>query len=489
MRSYLIFLGIFISINCSAQTLGDLLKELKDATQKVKQNRLENSRLDYSGLSNAGFELAFDEISEKLKGRWVADSNSNCSKNILSGTNFIKGNDGSFKLTNFDENGKLDSDTVLSKIEKLNHNEETYLKLIGTRWFAAENKEYRYELIIVFSGSQFSILNLKLENNFLFKDGYFTKDQSKSRVYYKCQNSNLIVFEKDANKNNKGENFGVKGLNLGLPLPAEYQRLSEKNCKFELNKSNESVGVCYFTTTILELQYITKVYLVNSKIFAVEFIDLITKSENELNTNIKIENGSLKYYSATPPNLRPLQKIRDFSMYANDVISNIINATGDNKNTPDVSKNVLDHNVFNGQYFPPPSLARIFNWEMGLNSAETKWNENQKRFIYEKTSGYSDLLLKFCKNFCKLRGMEFKWNLNNYEIEYSILYPDSITMPYPLYGSFLEYKSKSLLTEAKKISESIQYETKEKLDKNTILSIDRINEIERQKNELRKKDF
>jgi len=281
----------------------------------------------------------------------------------------------------------------------------------------------------------------------------------------------------------------VKGLYLGLPLPAEYQRLSGTNCKFEFNKTNESVGLCYFITTILNLEYIAKVALVNNKIFAVDFIDLITKSENEGNTNIKIENGSFEYYSSTPPNLRPLQKIKDFSMYANDVITNIIDATGDTQNIPVVSKNSYDHSEFNQEFYAPPSLVLISSWEVGLTVDGPQLNENQKRVLYNKLSGYSDKLLTICKNFCKLREMRFIWNLNSYNIKYEIVYPDSNTMPYPLYSSRLTYASEILRNEAKRVIESIQMEKKEKLERNTNLSKDRINEIERQKNELRKKDF
>jgi len=85
--------------------------------------------------------------------------------------------------------------------------------------------------------------------------------------------------------------------------------------------------------------------------------------------------------------------------------------------------------------------------------------------------------------------MRFIWNLNSYNIKYEIVYPDSNTMPYPLYSSRLTYASEILRNEAKRVIESIQMEKKEKLERNTNLSKDRINEIERQKNELRKKDF
>jgi hypothetical protein len=288
-----------------------------------------------------------------------------------------------------------------------------------------------------------------------------TKSESASSVTDDSQKSVSAEQKNTANR----QSFGIKGFTLRGSLPTNT-KITNSNSK-QLGNDNV-LNTVNFETTILEVPFFGIAVLLNNQIAEVYYFDEITVREfqkrEEFTNNIVMTRK-----------LGPLTSY-DFSKVANDLVLLINSSLNNPKGQPRTSKINHDKSIA-GLCFQHSVMKRLNNnSDKGVEQIAAACNTIQ------------NLINKQCRN-CKSTEYGFSWKTDTTDVNVLTVVPESKDMPYAMNFLYIGYKDIELV---KKLSQLVNAQkNSDDIQKNRILneSKQREQQMNRERDEKRKKDF
>lgn len=492
IRYILLFSLYLFTFNSYAQ-LGELFRRIGNAIDSVTQQNGINTNKSESAINNnsisadinANPEKTSENIASKnivetnnpyhefLIGRWVDPKDKfDCPRLDSNFGNHVSKNDSStLGIITITKDNKVTSETIIESVAfslgKSDRGlmEEKIYTLKGRRNLIQDNRIVTYEAKWQdVGGNYMRVVDLKVDNRHIVIEGDFRAEKV---IYYKCEKTKPVNLTYSREEMIKKGIFGIKGLYLGQPVPAEYK----KGCA-TVQRINANVGFCYVKLTVMGIDSIARVTFYNDVISSVEITDGITQME--FDSKNLIENDNL----LMGKRFGKLSIIKDFPDFTNDVILNIIESTGDLNNRPTSQSEDIDALLGLSNY---KLRMRGFKQEKDLNRSELNKYRQNLDILHSKLNSQC--------NQCKSTFYKFKWNLNSTEIEFNTTVPKSKDDPFPFYSFTIVYHDTALIREFSKNAEEIGEENKRKEIEKENERLQKIKEFEGKRNELRKKDF
>jgi hypothetical protein len=506
----LLMLAIVTSSTPSHAQLGDLFRKLGDAVDSVvKKIETSNEETKSESIttetdeskkivstedeskkivsteqknttSKSNFDpntLSVDEIKLYVVGKWGS-----CNDSTIKNGSYIFLDEKKQLNQEFYRDGNLIVSTV-SSIEKIKINNKNLVRLTGRIFqyqseFYKQTKKSRPIQTVWDIGVQDSIRVVQRTiwespeiwaggggpRSEEIKDGRLSNGNQVSAIE-RCQ----VISEnkKDTNLTNSdgNNNFGIKGFVLGGALPKNL-KLNSTNTK-RLDDGN-LVTTVFFDTTILEVPFLGMATLLNDKIASVAFFDKILDQE------FSKKEEYTDYFKRTRK-LGPLTSF-DFSKVSNDLVVLINSSLGNPKGQPKITKKVIDKPIAGVCY--QYALAKMINnnSDKGFEGLGTTCN-----YIQNLVEGQ-------CRN-CKSTSYEFAWKSKTTDVFVQTIVPESKDMPYAMNYLQITYQDIELQRLLKQISDkqNIQAETQKK----KLLDDAKQRELQmnRERDDRRKKDF
>jgi hypothetical protein len=500
LKVLLMLTAISLSSPSYAQ-LGDLFRKLGDAVDSVVKN-IESSDNETKSESASSVtddsqksvsaeqknaanrqsfdpsKLSVDEIKVYVVGKWGF-----CNDTKQKNGTYIFLDDKKQINSEFYRDGNLLVSTTFSSVEKINTNNKNLVRITGRIFqyqseFYKQSKQSRPIQTVWDLGVEDSIRVVQRtiwESPEIWadgggprveeiKDGKLSNGNEVSSTE-RCKEISENRDVKSITNEDTNKNFGIKGFTLRGSLPTNT-KITNSNSK-QLGNDNV-LNTINFETTILEVPFFGIAVLLNNQIAEVYYFDEITVREfqkrEEFTNNIVMTRK-----------LGPLTSY-DFSKVANDLVLLINSSLNNPKGQPRTSKINHDKSIA-GLCFQHSVMKRLNNnSDKGVEQVAAACNTIQ------------NLINKQCRN-CKSTEYGFSWKTDTTDVNVLTVVPESKDMPYAMNFLYIGYKDVELV---KKLSQLVNAQrNSDDIQKNRILneSKQREQQMNRERDEKRKKDF